>query len=324
MISRIHNAWMPLSHLLNYWEMALWRYHQDFRSPTVRLPSFSGATLFVQESVKDMFSPRRLRLLRYAIFLSSVQFFGACATGNQVEKADSGCTPLASADIQRLQNQVSTRRIGERIAFWSEQFVGTPYDVDPLGEYVRSEKVVCDYRVDCMYLVFRAVELAQANTPAGAVDRSLDLRFRTRGRVEGGRVVNYQERFAYAEDMIASGRWGRDITTELGASVKMPGKQRGEKTPVLLRSELLKPEVDGKLKTGDLIFFVEDPAKRFADEIIGHLGIIKVEKGTLFLIHASGVKSTEERTGVGVVKKVDLLEYLANMQFTGAKFTRFE
>ena len=271
-----------------------------------------------------MFSPRRLRLVRYAILLSSLQFFGACATGNQVGKADPGCTPLAYEDIQRLQNQVSTRPIGERIAFWGEQFVGTPYDIDPLGEYVRSETVVCDCRVDCMYLVFRAVELAQANTPGGAMDRSLDLRFRTRGKIEGGRVVNYQERFAYAEDMIASGRWGRDITTELGAAVEIPGKQRGEKTAVLLRSELLQPEVAAKLKTGDLIFFVEDPAKRFADEILGHLGIIKVEKGALLLIHASGVKSTEQRPGGGVVKKVDLLEYLAHMQFIGAKFTRFE
>lgn len=283
-----------------------------------------GSAALSKESVKGMFFPRRFRLVRYAILLSSVQFFGACVTGNQVGKGDPGCTLFAVEDIQRLQDQVSTRRIGERIAFWGEQFIGTPYDLDPLGEYVRSEQVVCDCRVDCMYLVFRAVELAQANTPGGAMDRSLDLRFRTRGKIEGGRVVNYQERFAYAEDMIASGRWGRDITTELGASVEIPGKQRDEKTPVLLRRELLQPEVEGKLKTGDLIFFVEDPAKRFADEIIGHLGIIKVEKGSLFLIHASGVKSTEERPGGGVVKKVDLLQYLANMQFIGAKFTRFE
>ena len=175
-----------------------------------------------------------------------------------------------------------------------------------------------------MYLVFRAVELAQANTPEGAIDRSLDLRFRTRGRIEGGRVVNYNERFAYAEDMIASGRWGRDITTELGESIDIQGTQRGGKTPILLRGELLKPEVHGKLKTGDLIFFVEDPSKRFSDEIVGHLGIIKVEKESLFLIHASGLKTSDEKPGGGVVKKVDLLEYFANMEFIGAKFTRFE
>ena len=271
-----------------------------------------------------MFSPRGFRFLRYAIFLSSLQLFGACASGNQLVKAEPGFTPLAAEEIQKLQNLVNTRRIGERIAFWSEQFIGAPYDIDPLGEYVRSEKLVCDYRVDCMYLVFRAVELAQANTPEGAMDRSLDLRFRTRGRIEGGRVVNYNERFAYAEDMISSGRWGRDITAELGETTDIQGVRRGEKTPMLSKAELAKPEVHGKLKTGDLVFFVEDPAKRSADEIIGHLGIVKVENGSLFLIHASGVKSSDERPGGGVVKKVDLLEYFATMEFIGVKFTRFE
>ena len=258
------------------------------------------------------------------MFLSSLQLLGACACGNHLVKVEPGFTPLANPEIQKLQNLVSTSRIGERIAFWSEQFVGAPYDADPLGEYVRSRKLVCDYRVDCMYLVFRAVELAQANTPEGALDRSLDLRFRTRGRMEGGRVINYNERFAYAEDMISSGRWGRDITTELGESIEVQGLRRGEKTPMLSRDALLQPEVHDKLKTGDLIFFVEDPAKRSADELIGHLGIVKLEKGTLFLIHASGLKSSDERPGGGAVKKVDLLEYFAHMQFIGAKFTRFE
>ena len=271
-----------------------------------------------------MIFPKGLKFFRYAIFLSALQLLGACANGNQLMKVDSGFTPLAAEEIQKLQNLVNTRRIGERIAFWGEQFLGAPYDIDPLGEYVRAEKVVCDFRVDCMYLVFRAVELAQANTPEGAMDRALDLRFRTRGRTEGGRVVNYNERFAYAEDMISSGRWGRDITTELGESIDVQGLRRGDKTPMLSRGELLKPEVHGKLKTGDLIFFVEDPAKRSADEIIGHLGMVKVENGTFFLIHASGLKSSEVRPGGGAVKKVDLLEYFANMDFIGAKFTRFE
>ena len=271
-----------------------------------------------------MFISQRLRWLRFVILLSCMQLFGACASGNQLVKVDPGFTPLATEEIQKLQDLVNTRPIGERIAFWGEQFVGAPYDIDPLGEYVRSEKIVCDYRVDCMYLVFRAVELAQANTPEGAMDRSLDLRFRTRGRIEGGRIVNYNERFAYAEDMISSGRWGRDITTELGETIEIQGLRRGEKTPILSRGELLKSEVNGKLKTGDLIFFVEDPTKRSADEIIGHLGIIKVENGALFLIHASGLKSSDERPGGGVVKKVDLLEYFTNMEFIGAKFTRFE
>lgn len=271
-----------------------------------------------------MFFLLKLRLIRYALLLSFIQLLGACASGNHLVNIDQGFTPLAVGEIQKLQDLVNTKRIGERIAFWGEQFVGAPYDIDPLGEYVRSEKVVCDCRVDCMYLVFRAAELAQANTPEGAMDRSLDLRFRTRGRIECGRVTNYNERFAYAEDMIASGRWGRDITTELGKAIDIQGTRGREKVTILLKDELSKPGVYGNLKTGDLIFFVEDPAKRVADEVIGHLGIIKVENGSLVLIHASGLKGSDERSGGGVVKKVSLLEYFANMEFIGAKFTRFE
>ena len=95
--------------------------------------------------MKEIFSPQGLRLLRYAIFLSSVQLLGACASGDHWVKVDPGFTSLANEEIQKLQNHVNTWRIGERIAFWSEQFVGAPYDIDPLGEYVRSEKVVCEY-----------------------------------------------------------------------------------------------------------------------------------------------------------------------------------
>lgn len=265
-----------------------------------------------------------LRLLRYALFISSMQLFFACTSGNHSIKVVSGFNPAAVEEIRKLQELVNTRHIGERISFWGEQFVGAPYDIDPLGEYVRSGKVLCDYRVDCMYLVFRAVELAQANTPEGATDRALDLRFRTRGRIEDGHVANYDERFDYAEDMIASGRWGRDITPELGKTIDIQGTRGRENVTILLKDELLKPDIHGRLKTGDLIYFVKDPAKRVVGEVIGHLGIIKVENGVLSLIHASGSKASDDSPGGGVVKKVDLLEYFTNMKFIGAKFTRFE
>ena len=263
--------------------------------------------------------------LRYALALFCfMQLFCACSSGVRSLKADSGFTPLAAEKIEKLQQQVNTRRTADRIAFWAEQFLDAPYDTDPLGEYVRSEKVVCDFRVDCMYLVFRAVELAQANTPEGATDRALDLRFRTHGRIRDGRVVNYDERFEYAEDMIASGRWGRDITAELGNTVSIPGTRGHECVSLLCKNELLKPETVGRLKSGDLIFLVKDPATRVAGEVIGHLGIIKMENGTPLMIHASGVKTSADRTGGGLVKKVGLFDYFLTMKFIGAKITRFE
>ena len=80
-----------------------------------------------------------------------------------------------------------------------------------------------------------------------------------------------------------------------------------------------------RLKSGDLVFFAKKPEKREVDEIIGHMGIIKVTEAErnqrsreIFLIHASGTKGKG-----GAVKKVLLREYLSKMPFIGVKITRF-
>jgi hypothetical protein len=231
---------------------------------------------------------------------------------------------LTPYDISWLQTSVKGLPVGERIAFWAGKFVGTPYDTDPLGAYVRSEKVVCDSEVDCMYLVFRAVELATSGTPDEAAERALDLRFTTRGTVVDGKVVNYDERFDYAEDMVASGKWGRDITSVLGKAERTVGSRGAEYVTYLPKSELLKRDSYKELKDGDLIFFIKDPAKRVVGEIVGHLGVIKIEGGTPLLIHGSGTKAAGEKPGGGMVKKVDLLDYVRDMRFIGVMVTRFE
>jgi len=218
---------------------------------------------------------------------------------------------------------LSGRPVGVRIAFWAESFVGTPYDTDPLGAYVRSEKLVCENEVDCMYHVFRSVELATSNTPEQAEERALELRFTTHGRLEGGRVLNYDERFQYGEDMVYSGKWGRDVTAELGATASIPGSRGRDVIIYLPKEELLKAENMAKLMDGDLIFFVKEPARRAVGEVVGHLGIVKMDGGTPCLIHASGSKSTPEKQGGGKVKKVGLAAYLQGMRFIGVIVTRF-
>lgn len=231
---------------------------------------------------------------------------------------------MTEADVAVMQKKVAGLPAGERIAFWAEAFIGTPYDTDPLGVYVRTERVVCDTEVDCMYLVFRAAELATSDTPEGALERALELRFTTRGVVKDGRVVNYDERFAYAEDMIASGKWGRDVTAALGDTVSIPGSRGRETITVLPVSELAGPESLARLRDGDIVFFVKDPARRVVGEVIGHLGIIKVELGRPMLIHASGTKRRADRPGGGAVKKVPLPDYIGDTKFIGVQVTRFE
>src|SRR3990167_4450483 len=79
--------------------------------------------------------------------------------------------------ITEFQNQIKDKPVAERIVFCAEQFVGTPYDTDPLGEYVTKKVIVADERIDCMYHVFRTAELALSNTPAEAQEKALNLRF---------------------------------------------------------------------------------------------------------------------------------------------------
>ncbi len=222
---------------------------------------------------------------------------------------------MTNEDIAALQNKIKTMPPGERIAFWAEQFVGTPYDTDPLGEYVRKNVIVSDERVDCMYLTFRTVELAFGKNPADSMAAALNLRFIHRGKVEGGKVVNYEDRFQYAEGMIESGKWGEDITLELAETLTLsgpPGKvivfiAAGDAAAVL-----------NDFSSGDIVFFVNFPEKMVAGTLIGHIGIIKKEADTVYLIHASGRKETG-----GSVRKVLFKDYLSKMPFAGIKVSRF-
>ena len=202
--------------------------------------------------------------------------------------------------------------------------MGLPYDTDPLGAYVRESRIVVDDRIDCMYHTFRSTELAQSRMPEDAVSRALDLRFRTRGKIEDSRVVNYDERFEYGEDMIDSGKWGREITKELGPVAAVPGTRGRSKVEYLGREPLARAAGTGSLKSGDILFWIKDPKKRIVGEIVGHIGIVKRKGEKAYMIHAGGVKANGQKPGGGEVKKVLLSDYLSGTSFLGARVTRFE
>lgn len=233
----------------------------------------------------------------FCFFLESV-----CASPDKIETARAGMSEMP---------------IGARVAYWAAHFIGTPYDRAPLGEYVTRKTIVADERVDCMYLVFRCVELALGNSAKEAEEIALDKRFLTRGTVRDGIVLNYGDRFQYGEDMIDSGKWGREVTSGLGKLRNVSDERR--KTTVKYAPA---PAIAGgmsMLKEGDIIFFVKRPEKRIYGEVIGHMGIIKIEGGRIFLIHTAGTKKSG-----GKVRKVDLGQYLRKMPYLGAKVTRFE
>lgn len=229
------------------------------------------------------------------------------------------CFALSDEEVFSLQNKLKGKPTGERIAFFSGQFIGTPYDVDPVGTYVTQKVIAADEQVDCMYLVFRAVELALSSTPDGAVQVALEKRFHTKGVLAKGKVLNYDDRFAYGEDMIYSGKWGNEITAEIGKTVTIRDLRSGQSVLMLTRDEALKGM--SKLRNGDLLFFIKDPQKTVSDEIVGHMGIVTAT-GTpgsgIYLIHASGRKGKS-----GIVRKKELGDYLKKMPFIGVKITRF-
>jgi hypothetical protein len=221
----------------------------------------------------------------------------------------------AGGDVAALQKETRELLPGERIAFWAEQFVGTPYDTDPLGEYVKKKVIVADERVDCMYLTFRAVELALGKDPDDSLRIALNLRFIHQGKVEGGKIVNYEDRFQYGEDMIESGKWGKEITPALGETIIISGPS-GKEVVLIPPAEIFRTL--GSLRSGDIVFFVNSPKKIASGTVVGHIGIIKIEPDNVYLLHASGRKETGGR-----VKKVLFRDYLSKMPFAGIRVCRF-
>jgi len=230
---------------------------------------------------------------------------------------------LSADEVLLSQARVARLAFGQRIVYWAGRFIGTPYDTDPLGLYVRSNRIVADERVDCMYHTFRSVELAASASPAEAVQKALDLRFLTRGKIADGLVTNYDERFQYGEDMVMSNKWGRNITADLGAVKTIPGSRGRDMVDVLPKHVLAGRALQKKLRDGDIVFWVKDPNKRAVGEIVAHLSIVHSNAGKAYLIHASGDKDRADRPGGGMVKEVLFSEYIRNMKFIGAFVTRF-
>ncbi len=227
-------------------------------------------------------------------------------------------------EIVRFQSSLMDRTVGERISFWAEKFVGTPYDQDPMGEYVTKAMIVADERVDCMYLAFRTVELSLSRSPGEAIEIALGKRFHSKGILKDNVVTNYDDRFQEGIDMILSGKWGKDITEELGKTTYVEGSNGLDRQKYLPQENAI-PAAD-KLKSGDIIFFIKKPKARVAGEIVGHMGIVKIEGNNMYLIHANGRKGltpSPNQFDKWEVKKVGLVDYLRFMKFAGIKVTRF-
>ena len=225
-----------------------------------------------------------------------------------------GVEAFTEKDIPRLQASVSHLKTGDRIVFWARQFLGTAYDPEPSGTYVKNKVIVFDQQVNSMYLVCRAVELALSSTPHEAIDIALEKRFFILGVLKDNKVQNYNERYEYPMDMILSGKWGKDITEELGSTVNVEASRTWDTQKILPKKDIQK--WIRNLQNGDLIFFVKDEKKRRSGELIGNMGIIEKAKNGVYVIHAK-----EGANGSVVANK--LSNYLKSSDLIGVKVTRF-
>ena len=189
-------------------------------------------------------------------------------------------------------------------------------------------------RHDCISLLYRTTELARAADARHAVELALSLRFAGAdpdsvvapdGRVDYDRP----EHLDFSVDMIRSGRWGRDVTADLTGAV--PDREGSDRyapgTVTYVPTSALAAD---QLREGDLVWLVLDPANDRARElreryglIVGHVGMVIVEDGAPWLVHAASKTLPGWYDQPGVVK-VPLCEYLARVErYRGVIVTRF-
>ena len=280
---------------------------------------FLGNGRFLQSSKKHAVQLAGIYDRQYANALQyGLRIIGADPDQNKM------LAEMTADEILLTQARTARLSLGKRISYWAGRFIGTPYDPDPLGFYVRTNHIVADEKADCMYHVFRSAELAQSSTPGEAIDKALALRFITKGTLVDGLVANYDQRFQYGEDMVYSGKWGRNITADLGMTKKITGSRGRDEVDILPKNILATRALQKQLQDGDIIYWVKDPKKRVVEEIVAHLSIVHMKAGTPFVIHAAGDKDHADRPGGGVVKEVLFSDYVRNMHFIGAFVTRFE
>ena len=215
--------------------------------------------------------------------------------------------------------------LGDKIVEYANNFVGTPYDRIPIGLYVQSRKLIIDDEIDCMYLVFRTIPLALADgNDEKAKQIACDKMFHDKCKLDkDGLVINYDNRFDYSEDMIASGKWGKSIFNKNEVS-KLKGSRMYKYFNYVKSADFIKNKsLQKKVKNGDIVFLYKDPSKRSKSQAaVGHLGVLEIGKdGQIYFIHASGHKDYEHPQGK--VKKVIFNDYLAEMsKFVGIDILR--
>jgi hypothetical protein len=202
------------------------------------------------------------------------------------------------------------------------------------GGYVTEGELVRDDRQDCVSLMYRVTELARAEDHRDAVAWALRTRFAgvpADSLVDEQGRVNYDrpEHLDFSLDMIRSGFWGVDHTASLtGACLDTVGSSRYE-----AGSFTVVPEenlVEGELLEADIVWLVLNPENQAGAKlrreyglVIGHIGIVIMEEGRPWLVHAASSDLEGWYEG-GTVVTVPLIEYLRRVErYSAILVTRF-
>ncbi|MFH1143623.1 MAG: hypothetical protein V1774_03680 [Candidatus Eisenbacteria bacterium] len=245
---------------------------------------------------------------------------------------------LKSGTIDSLMAQYAELPLGEKIAAWADYFWqrGDAVYLFGLadGGYVREGRLVDDFRTDCVLFFYRVTELGRSSSALEAVQFAFGTRFYgailedvvdAQGRVDYDSPVHLD----YSIDMVRSGIWGQEITSQLGDVVAdQAGSTRYAPQSI---SYLPKQNLDpARLMDGDIVYFISDEstaagrALRDAGAMVGHIGVIKIERGEPQLIHAAARGLDGLYVG-GKVEKLPLQTYLARVEnFKGLLATRIE
>ena len=229
--------------------------------------------------------------------------------------------------------------VGERIARWAELFVGRTDNVYCFGPkagcYVGDSLLVQDYKLDCVSLFYRCSELARSVSPRDAVLLALTTRFahgQAADVVRPSGAVDYDNpaHLDYSEDFAATGLWGRDVTHDVG--IDTADALGTNRYPAGTRRFIPKGKIRfDRLRDGDLLLFVldekNDKARKLRQDyglLVGHQAIVRIDKGTVYQIHAAQSDLTGVYTGNHVVK-VPLRTYLGRMEkFKGIMVLRID
>ncbi|MBN2172133.1 MAG: hypothetical protein JW819_12510 [Candidatus Krumholzibacteriota bacterium] len=225
-----------------------------------------------------------------------------------------------------------------RIGLWARRFLADPsseyrFGLAP-GGYVTEGLLASDHRQDCVSLLYRATELAQAADHRAALRRALATRFAgapADSVIDAAGRADYDrpEHLDYSLDMIRAGHWGRDVTASLAGA--RPDSAGSARYPAGSFRYVPGTELDTReLREGDVAWFVLNPAhpaaRRLREEhglVIGHIGLLVEENGAILLIHAASSDLEGVYPG-GRVASAPLRLYLERVdRFCGVVVTRF-